>query len=467
MSKLGFYDYDSAVIGSDGVIAKSALTSLAIMPAGNEVGVGTNIFSDAGMTGEATSGYKIIGVAGQADLVNEGTLRFMVSKEAVDQTVPLANENWLNFKTGALFNVNKAKTTGVTKYFGSLVLNGKHFNTTDFWQYANSSGWELNEFDQVEYIYTWDTSGFQVWIDRFKEADILWTDSATKPNFLEIYLNALSGSGGTYTYRDLLITSKKTVIKASSRVVKTIHFYGDSYTQQGNYARPDTSNRQTMFQVGISDNVGFEILTEDGLTGLGFEGVSNLHNDSGMIPCCHRWLSKNGLFTHKIRFWGEGGSGIEALGAGTGKTIIERTAIAQNGNYDLPDVAVFAFGYNDAQKNTGTGPSDIVAYEVLIKAEFSKVLAVNPKAKIIICTLPFNTHVDFAPASEGVNAVNSAFVNAANAFSEASLVDTYALFGAGVDDGILQWNPDHIHPNHIGQAIYGKNIGLAIASSVR
>ena len=79
MPKFGFYEYDDAVVGSDGIIAKHSMTSAADMPAGAGIlGAGAITYGNDGATFEASSGWSI---TPPSSLTVEGTMRFMISKE--------------------------------------------------------------------------------------------------------------------------------------------------------------------------------------------------------------------------------------------------------------------------------------------------------------------------------------------------------------------------------------------------
>ena len=115
MSKLGFYNYDDAVVGSDGVIFKDDLTSLPAEAV--ELGGGTFEYTSAGFVGTPTTALSFTGLTGQADLIVEGTMRVMVSKECFDsQFEPAAAQNFLPFLGGTRFDTNKISSGGDYHY---------------------------------------------------------------------------------------------------------------------------------------------------------------------------------------------------------------------------------------------------------------------------------------------------------------------------------------------------------------
>lgn len=318
---------------------------------------------------------------------------------------------------------------------------------------------------------TWDQCGFKLWVDRFKAFDVLWTNSATLPDFTEIYLGAISSGGGTYTYKNLLVSDKKTVIKSASHVTRSVSFYGDSYAQQGNYPQVDASGHQSTYHYSSSDDTEATSYTEDGLN----SDDGNFDNngalgEAGMIPSCQRGLAKKGLFTNKVRFWAEGGTGYtDADAGGTNMDVEARVDVALNGNYSIPDVAVIVAGYNDA-----TGAADTSARADIVTAAQGIVDALttaNANIKIIMTTLPYNTNTNYMTGVSDklakAQAVNAAITSVANANTEVKLIDMHTIFGGSTNDGSTNMEVDYVHPSRAGQAIYGNRIGNAINDFVR
>ena len=463
MARFGFYEYDKATVGSDGVIFKHPLTSKP--DEATEVGAGPWTYTSAGFAGVPTAGLTFAGLTDQADLAIEGTLQFMISNDAFNAGyTPAAAENFISFVGGTRFDMQKNQTFGHVKMICSGTMNGKYTGIDELC-YGSPNGRETNSDGLVECVMSWDQCGMKLWIDKHKLFDVPWNNSSTMPNFATIAINTAAASGGTYTYKNLLISTKKTVIKPSSHKVRVLNVYGDSFPQLGNYPQFSGTNQQRSYYFSSSDNASpGTVLTLDGQNGTGYDNGSG-HYDDGMIPTTHRWLAKNGLFTNKIEFWGEGGSGYETAGAGLGQTVPQRVATSLDGNYPVPDVAVLVAGYNDASGGGITG-----GFQTAVETSIASLKTANSNIKIIITTTPVNTHADFLSGEPDpigqVQAINAVIEAVAAADSSVTLVDIYTLFGGAANDGTSNMSGDYKHPNAAGQAIYGRNIANAIVSVV-
>lgn len=464
--RLGFYDYDSAVVGEDGVIYKEPLTSLPTSGAA-EVGAGTHTYSSAGFTGEPTAGLSFSGISGMTDLPTEGTCTFWVSKEAFSKLladIPASSQNFMRIDASPYLYLNKngvaspvENINGRIKLHEPVSLNGR-LSGAEFWYYGDPNGWELNSDGQVRVDITWDGGGIEVWVDKGRAMSCPWNDSASIPNFTAIVFNSAAASGGTYTWKNVLIATHKTVMP-SSKAVRLIHFYGDSYTELGNYPGHDTSDRQKYSYEGVTED-GTNVTTQDGKVGAGYNQTSS-NMDAGMIPVTQRQLAKHNLFTDKIQFWGHGGSGVEKTGSDTVNTTATRVTTALSGNYDTPDIAVIVCGYNDATESQAT-------MEASWQSMIDEITTANSNIKIIVTTLPYHNHASFAPSLAEVQSYN-VIVNAIGAAnSEITIVDMYTRWGGANDDGdtLGYWSADNIHPSNKGQADYGRAIASAIASVV-
>ena len=451
--RFGFYDYASAAVGTDGVIYKNDLTSLAGLPAGTtEIGVGTHTYSSAGFTGAATASLSIIGVANQALLAVEGTLACRVSPSmfSIEGTNGL-NENVLAFKTGqnAIFSKN---TLGRLLMLSNSNLDNRESGTDQFTYFRSASVGT----DMVDLVLSWDQGGIDIWVNQGLMQSSKWESSSTRPSFAEIYINGQSSSGGVYTWTDLLISSKKVVIPSGSLATNVIHFYGDSYVQQGQYPPHDTSDRPAWSHQGVTDN-GTDYQTEDGKTpDTGYKVPANVW-DSGMFINMQRELNRQNLFTSKIRFWGIGGGGVESIGIDTPNTVPTRVSTALGKNYAAPDIAVIVCGYNDANKSQATMKA---SWQTML----DEIIARNSNIKIIVCTLPFGDNGTFSPTLTEVQTYNTMLYELAASNSEITIVDIYTKFGTS--DNAAWFSVDGIHPSYIGQVTYGRMIGAAIASAV-
>jgi len=179
--KIGFYDYNKATVGSDGVIFKDTLKD-GSTPTG-ATDVGTPTWSSDGLVSSATAGVSFATItSANTQLDVEGMFRFMVSKEACssepDET-PATSGNWVGVGNPA-FVLNKVGnasptrgTHGYNKPYRGTNLIGR-LTRDRLYYFGTSKAWEIVD-DKVEVIITWDGGGIDVYVDKFKAMSVPWT----------------------------------------------------------------------------------------------------------------------------------------------------------------------------------------------------------------------------------------------------------------------------------------------------
>jgi len=452
--RIGFYDYDTATVGTDGVLFKSKFTSLPTYCTEN--GVGTHTYSAAGFTGEATAGINITGIPGQSTLLaNEGTFQCRISKEALGAS-PGATETLFIGVGGTTTQLQKLTSGNVSIIAGSR-LNHRVGGLDGYCD----PELEACEEDMILMTITWDKAGIQVWWNYLLALDVAWNDSTTKSTFNDIRINANNTGGGTYTWTDVIISSSKVIFPTGTKGLNVINAYGDSYMQQSQYAAHLSDNLEKWSKVGPTD-AGNDVDTLDGLTASVANGLGGYNRtDSSITLTLQRELAKRGLYTGIVRGWHIGGGGIEdANGAHTVRT---RVTASLTGNYGpMPDVALIVAGYNDAII------VDQSTMQASWQAMIDELVAANSSIKIYVTTLPFNGNGGaYGPSIGEVQAYN-AHINAINtANPEVTLIDIYTLWGGATNDNSNGFfGVDDIHPSLTGAMDYGKLIAKAIAEDL-
>lgn len=454
----GFPSYDDAVVGQDGVIMKGKLTSQTDIVGGIISLSGTPTFDSRGMTGSLGAGTSsgisiVVGSGDLAATAKRGTVSFMCSTAAFDKlSPPVLGQNFIWFIGGPIVTISRTAGTGVLRCFNnsSVLMNGSFYKTVDGRFQGNGTG--RGSMSQVHIVY--DDTGLDIWVDYHKFASVLWTSAATKCQFTQVRLNSSGTSnGGSYTWTNFMYSTKKMVIPRTTRGARIVHFYGDSFPMQGAYAdKAASGGYQQMGEIGI----GVNNPTPDGKSDAGYAG-SDLHYDAGMFATFRRTLAKNGIFTGKIGMWAYSGSGFLLAGADGNKT---QDRITTALNFERPDIAVLVVGYNDANQNAGTGPSDLPAYKALVQTSIDAIVAKNPNVIIIICTLPYNA--SYVPTLTSVNNVNAQFSSVAAVSPRVSIDDKFTQWGGA--NGSASWFQTNDHPNSLGSQDYGKSIANLVLS---
>jgi lysophospholipase L1-like esterase len=303
-----------------------------------------------------------------------------------------------------------------------------------------------------------DTNGVEMWVDHHKHASCIWESIAVRSISSAFALNSNSTSnGGTYTWRDLVITKNRMVIPKSTRGLRVVHFYGDSYQQQAAYPpRSGGTQQQSAADRGIE--VGNP--TPDGKTGTGYNG-STSNADAGAFASMRRVLAQNGFFCGTISMWGQGGSGFTVVGADLVNKIQDRVTSALL--LERPDVAVFMDGYNDAKTNGGAGPADLPAYRALVQTCVNSVLAKNPNAIIVLCALPYSPGAAYLPTLASTIALNAERKAVADATPQVTYDDKFTQWG-GASTPASYFAADEIHPSPDGSQDYGRTAANIVMS---
>lgn len=453
--KVGFYDYATAEVGVDGVIYKEPLTSFPVSGA-TEAGAGVFSYDENGFAGTPTSTLLFSTIAGQSDLATEGSLSVLVSKEAFAfEDIPAAATNFLTMQLGNRFDFNKSESNGsITANCGG-VLNHKA-NGLRALSYPNIAAYDD---DLVPLVMSWDQTQIEVWVDHNKMWSCAWLDSDTMPDFTLLFINGRYSSGGTYHWKNIIISNKKINMPTATLGLNVINMYGNSYMQQGGYPRHSTSDYEGWPYRGPTD-VGTNVDTIDGLTATSANGLgSSTRANAGIFITLQRELSKAGLYTGELNGWFVGGGGVEVSNGGnTVRTRVTASLLPQY--HPRPDVAVIVNGYNDCTK------ADQSTMQGSWQAMIDEITASNTDVKIIACTQPYHDNASFVPTLAQVQAYNVIVGAIGTANAEVTVVDIYTIWGGAADEGetLGYWNTDNIHPSNAGHVSYGKEIAVALIS---
>ena len=209
------------------------------------------------------------------------------------------------------------------------------------------------------------------------------------------------------------------------------------------------------------------MFTLDGIDPTAHTGIYNTspvgpngNFDAGAFSVIHRELNRKGIFTAELKAWVQGGSGFEAAGGGLSETIpVRLTKSLRFG--PAPDIAVIMAGYNDAARNAGAGPSNLVTYKTLITDAVDELIAANANVQIIFSNVPYNTNTPTITTAAVTN-VNGVLDDVASDYSNVKIADVFTALGGLTEPGATYFQADFIHPNTAAQAIYGRAIAAQI-----
>ena len=456
---MGFYDYDSAVVGEDGVLFKDPFTSLPSSYS-TEIGVGTHVYTADGYVGADDTAVWVNTFPNQADLNIEGTFQALVNKEAL-ATVTTTSANFLQMRGGKNTNYNiSGAISGSIGVIASAYLLHKDNGVACHPQLRT----EAADPEMVEFVCTWDQGGFTTFWNGIMVFDCGWVDttSTNRCDFSDGFrINGSGSTGGTMTWKNVLISSKKVILPTGTKGFNAINFYGNSYPQQGQYPSHDASDRESWPNPGPTDT-GTDRDTQDGQTATSANGLGSgqSRGDAAMCITVQRELAKAGLYNGYINNWPCGGGGFEATNGTTGFSIDDRIVVSLNGSYGIPpDIAIIVNGYNDATITPTT-------MQASIQASINRIVTANSDVKIFICTQPYHEHASFVPTHAEVVAYNVLLTAVATATPQVTLIDIYTQWGGEADTfSSTYWAADNIHPSQEGQVAYGKAIANAIMAS--
>jgi hypothetical protein len=258
-----------------------------------------------------------------------------------------------------------------------------------------------------------------------------------------------------------MVSTKKMILPKTSLRTRIVHFYGDSYVVLfGNYPDRQISLYQ---QSGPYVGIGTGNPTADGKSSAGYAASTGGHYDACTFATFRRSMAKQNMFVGKIGMWAQSAAGFLVAGSDAVNKVQDRITTALR--LERPDVAVFMSGYNDAIQNGNNGPSDLPAYRTLVQTSVNDVLAKNPNAIIIICTLPWwDVPTYYAATKQAALNVNAQYAAVAAATPQVTLLDTYTdllPYQYVPLDGWVVSSTD-AHPGEKTTVYYGKNISSIV-----
>lgn len=430
-----FPKYGEDAVGENGLLAAGSLTSATDIAGGTIVGTNTAgaVFSSAGFQANKLSAIQFL--VGQipaiATLTKGFTIGFEVSSHifnylyapaVVEYMARLrgANTAWLYRNTGANWQCSYRSGTTDTKFD----IRDESLGAFAQVHWTGGSGWQHIYVDGLLVAKGVFADGTNVY-----EVDIGGDGTVSVPSLL------------TDTIRNLVIYNRSMILPAR---LNTIAVFGDSFANQGTYP---------------NNNAAITAATPDGLAEAGIHVGSQVMENSGMAPVMHARLHQNGtgIGGGRILHWAEGGAGVlVASSASTPKTLGQRMTTAVSGRWPKPDVAVFVIGTNDLASTSVANFSAGGTWPTAYQAVINQLPAATLK---IVCNLIGRTDVSYV---DKINAANNSGIPS---LTGVTVVDMFtATGGHNISTDYLQ--ADGVHPNQVGQALFGAKITAAITAAI-